>query len=249
MKKTYILLCATIMSLLFLSCGNSNVNFSSSLSGIDEGKSVFDSTTIKMNVSPNKTLMPWKGTLTKAVQWVDKNGENTLIFSEKPAYVTAVTEEEERRTDFYAICYIKKDQVVTKLWEISDFVEHCWCDCEVRLQESTITIKDLNADGQAENLFIYTLNDRCDAGVVITKLMMHTGATKLAIRGYSQLYLGPTEEEMNEFLTGNGAKPVKYKDIDLAYDGQDKAFRVFASSYWDAYIEAENELFRKQQSE
>jgi hypothetical protein len=211
-----------------------------------EAAFVFDSTTINDKIKPDKKLTTYKGTFLKAVEWTDINGENILILSQKEAYVTD-KDEETRKAEFYGICYLKKTDAYEKQWEISDFVDQCWCDCDVTLQENTLKITDIDKDGIAENLFIYVLNDRCDVGPVQTKLMMHSGVVKLVVRGYSQQYFGPSEKEMNEFRKEQGLKSVKFKELDPEFDKHNDAFKNYASAYWDNYIKQENDKFKKEQ--
>lgn len=211
-----------------------------------ENHFVFDSTTIHHNINPDKKQMPYKGTLLTASQWTDLDGENFLIFSQKAAFIVD-KEQELSRAEFYACCYVKSNDQYVLQWEITDFVDQCMCDCEVTLKEETITITDVDKDGVAENLFIYRLDDRCDASPVSTKLIMHKGKIKLAIRGFSEQFLGPSEGETNQFRKELGLKPVKFKDIDPAFDSQPVALKNYASSFWDNYIKEENKVFQKQQ--
>jgi len=234
-----------LIALVFsASCGSSNTSTPDG----ENNKSGFDSTSVTMGITPDRDVTTWKGTLINAVQWKDNNGLNTMIFSGKEAYLMD-SEEELRRADFYAVCYATKENVTTKLWEITDFVDHCYCDCAVSLQMETITVKDIDGDGVAENLFLYKLNDRCDASPVASKLMMHSGAVKLVIRGYTDQFVGPAEEEMNRFRAEQQLPPVKYKQTDPAFDQHNPAFKAYASGFWDQYIKQEEIEFNKQQSE
>jgi hypothetical protein len=205
---------------------------------------VFDTNSIDQNVKPDKNATPYKGTLISAVGWTDKAGENVLIFSRKEAYIIN-KDEELRKAEFYACCYIKQGETCNLQWEITDNVDKCYCDCDVALVPESIRIVDLDKDGIAENLFLYLLNDRCDASPVRTKLMMHSGKNKMAIRGYSQQYLGPSEAETNRFRKEQGLEAVKFKEIDAAFDQFSPEFKKYASDFWDGYIKKENQEFNK----
>ncbi len=250
--KHYFFTMLLISSLCLFSCGISpqtgEGGTGDSLSGVDDSLGqeqlfVFDTATVKKGIRPDKALTPYRGKLLQAWTWEDANGSNTMIFSEKEAYYIN-KREEIRRAEFYVCCYAGKDQEVKKLWEITDLVDSCICDCQVSLMEETIVVRDLDGDGVAENLFIYLLNDRCDASPVSTKLMMHSGEHKMAIRGVSQQFLGPSEAESNRFRKELGLKPVKYKVVDEIFKQYPEIFRSYASKFWDDYIKRENEEFR-----
>jgi hypothetical protein len=241
-----------ISSLCWFSCGTGpqteEISTGDSLSGMNDtgGQAPaieFDSATVKKGIRPDKAITPYRGKLLQAWTWEDANGSNTMIFSEKEAYYIN-KREGISRAEFYVCCHAGKDSEVKKLWEITDLVDSCICDCQVSLMEETIEVKDLDGDGVAENLFIYLLNDRCDASPVSTKLMMHSGEHKMAIRGVSQQFLGPSEAESNRFRKELGLEPVKYKVVDEIFAQYPEVFRSYASKFWDDYIKSENEKFR-----
>ena len=208
-------------------------------------RAVFDSASVHRGVVPDVKTTPYKGTLITAIGWKDGNGSNVLIFSTKEAYIIN-SDEELRRAEFYVCCYVTEKAEPRLLWEIQDKVDSCWCDCEVALKENTIQIRDLDGDGVAENLFIYLLNDRCDASPVKTKLMMHSGEVQMGIQGYSEQFLGPSEAETNRFRQELGLKPLVFKEVDAIFDKFPSVFANYASQYWDLYIETENRKFNEE---
>ncbi|MEM9917228.1 MAG: hypothetical protein AAF990_03990 [Bacteroidota bacterium] len=194
---------------------------------------------LAFNQSFDKREMPFKGQLIKTIHWTDQNGQNTLILSQKE-----VSDQEEpslRKAEIFAEQYVQKDDEIRLLWDIHDWVDQCDCDCDVHLVDSSLLVLDIDKDGIAESTFMYLLNDRCDASPVSTKLMMHSGAKKLVIRGLSQQYLMPTADELEG--TGIVVDKEMFKKIDPAFEKVDHRIGQFASRYWDQYIQKENAEF------
>ncbi|MEO1517917.1 MAG: hypothetical protein AAFV95_23045 [Bacteroidota bacterium] len=221
----------------------SSIWLSACLSGEPSGKTpnpgdAFDAASLSVNQSFDMREMPFSGQLIKTLHWTDGNGQNTLILSG----IEANQNGDKPKAEIFANHYVEKDGEVQRLWKIHDWVDQCECDCDVLVVDSTLHILDINKDGIAESSFVYLLNDRCDASPVTTKLMMHSGATKLVVRGSSQLYLLPPTEELQAM--GVDVSGMKLKEFDPAFEKADAKFRDYASAYWDNYIERENAMFK-----
>lgn len=173
-------------------------------------------------VDPSKT--PYMGELRNTASWTDRNGFNTLIISSKDAV-------NEENAELFAYVYVEKEGETKKLWQINDFVNGP-CDRDIYPVPNSLEIVDLDEDGIAENLFMYILADNCDASPVSTKLMMHSGETKLVIRGLTKTFLYPVPEVMAEA-----------KKIDPVFDTAKPIFKVYASGKWDAYVQKETKEF------
>lgn len=191
--------------------------------------------TLDTNVHINRELTPFNGKRRFAGQWTDAAGTHRLIISGKYNY-----DEGEGKAEIFAYHYHKSRGEWTRLWKINDFVDGYGCDLQIHLFRDRIKVEDVNGDDIAETAFIYTLDNRCDASVVDTKLMLHTGETKLAIRGVSDQYLGPSEEILNQVLKEQGSDPIAFKACDPAFEKADPRFKKFASRMWDELIESQD---------
>lgn len=177
-----------------------------------------------MDTDIDQSKTPYLGELRNSASWTDKNGFNTLIISGKDAV-------NEENAELFAYVYVEKDGETKKLWQINDFVNGP-CDRDIYPVPNSLEIVDLDEDGVAENLFMYILADNCDASPVSTKLMMHSGETKLVIRGLTKTFLYPVPEVMAEA-----------KKIDPAFDTANPIFKVYASGKWDTYVQKETKEF------
>ncbi|MDX2248745.1 MAG: hypothetical protein SF052_18305 [Bacteroidia bacterium] len=215
-----------VFSLLSCQAGNptsseETLPYVDSLPGAQKKNTV---TNIKTDPKINPLETPFQGELRISASWTDKNGSNTLIISGKDAV-------NDENAELFAYLYVTQAGKTEKLWQITDFVNGP-CDRDIYLVPNSLEIVDLDEDGIAENLFMYILADNCDASPVSTKLMMHSGETKLVIRGLTKTFLLPTPEVMAE-----AKKP------DPAFDLAKPIFKVYASGKWDAYVEKETNEF------
>lgn len=181
----------------------------------------------------NRDQTPYAGELRYAASWTDKAGSHLLIISGR--LQEGKGEFGEGRMEVFGYQYLETKGAWEKEWSINDFVDGVGCDLAIALPKEFVRFADPDEDGILETAFIYTLDSRCDASIVSTKMMMHTKGTKLAIRGYSSLTLGPTEEVMNQFLKEEGQPPMKYKAIDKAFEEVDERHKSYASAMWDEF--------------
>jgi hypothetical protein len=167
----------------------------------------------------------YKGNVIEGARWTDKNGENILIISQtKPV----VLKEDNREQYIYAYCYTRSDDKYNSLWSITDHAESP-CDLHADYLPGTLEIKDINGDGIAESTFLYKLDERCDVSPVAIKLMMHSGSTKLVIRGTTRVNIG------------NGQMVGGEKNIDTAFDSVPASLKKYASEKWDAFLKSYKE--------
>ncbi len=88
---------------------------------------------------------------------------------------------------------------------------------------SPILVQDIDDDGVAENMFIYNVQGNCDVSPQTFKLMLHSGATKYAIRGTNTVKTGSVKV--------GGAK-----NLDDAFAQAPVLFKNAASAFWDKYV-------------
>lgn len=167
----------------------------------------------------------YKGNVIEGARWTDRNGENILIISQT---MPVVINEDKREQYIYAYNYTKSDDKYNSLWSIIDHVES-YCDLHADYIPPTLEIKDIDGDGIAESIFIYKLDSRCDVSPVDVKLMMHSGSTKLVIRGNTRVDIG------------NGQLVGGEKHIDPAFDTAPASLKKYASEKWDAFIKTYKE--------
>jgi hypothetical protein len=158
------------------------------------------------------------GKVIGGARWRDANGENTLIISRRES-PHGDPEAYERREEIFGYLYLPGPDSARLLWKIKDQADN-YCDNGEGLV-SKVEVADIDGDGVAENAFIYNVQGTCDVSPKPFKLMMHSGATKLAIRGTSRV--NPSDTIM-------GGE----KNFDPAFDSAPKALRDYASRMWDA---------------
>jgi hypothetical protein len=158
------------------------------------------------------------GKVIGGARWRDANGENTLIISRRES-PHGDPEAYERREEIFGYLYLPGPDSARLLWKIQDGADN-YCDQGEGLV-SKVEVADIDGDGVAENAFIYNVQGTCDVSPKPFKLMMHSGATKLAIRGTNRV--NPSDTVM-------GGE----KSFDPAFDSAPKALREYASKMWDA---------------
>jgi hypothetical protein len=158
----------------------------------------------------------YSGDVIGGAHWNDRAGENFLVVSQKFSRT-----EDNTLQQIYGYLYRMVDGRRTLLWKIEDRAEN-WCDPGTGLA-SEVVVKDLDGDGIAENAFVYNVAGACDVSPVPYKLMLHSGATKYAIRGESTVTFTDTA------LGGT-------KEFDPAFKTAPAGFREFASELWDKAV-------------
>ena len=190
-------------------------------------------TTPDTNIKVIRSQTPYAGNLRYAAGWTDRAGNNVFIISGR--LQEGKGEFGKGRMEIFAYQYLESANGWKKEWSINDFVDGWICDLTILLPKKFIQFPDPDEDNILDPVFIYTLDRRCDAVMVSAKLMMHTQGTKLAIRGYAELSLGPSEEIMNQIRKRDSLPPIKYKAFDKAFEGVDERHKSFASALWDEF--------------
>lgn len=146
------------------------------------------------------------GKLLEAWRWQDANGENLLV-----VYRTAIPSRNERRaqTDpawrkkladpntvtsaeddgrgaqLLVRQYVRKQGAYAELWRLQDSVSDCPVDLILGPAPHSTTVTDLDHNGQSETTVLYALGCRGDVSPDDLKLVMHEGAAKYALRGFT----------------------------------------------------------------
>ena len=177
---------------------------------------------------------PYKGVLKFKGQWKDREGLNRLIISSHYN-----KNDRTERNEIFGYQYTMKKNEWKRLWQFNDYVDGIGCDLHIDLKQTTIN--DIDSNGIAEALILYTLDNRCDAVGVATKLLLFVEGKKIAVRGISSQYLMPTEEIYNKVMNVSPDKPFKYKDIAPGAFSEETIYVKFASKAWDNFILKENQ--------
>lgn len=162
----------------------------------------------------------YQGDIMDGARWKDANGENILIITETR---TRKINNDEREEYLYGYTYNKKDSIFIPLWSINDHVTS-YCDVGADYIPGSLEVLDLDRDGIAENVFIYKLEGRCDVSPLDIKLMMHSGAKKLVIRGTTTVD------------PGDGKKYGGEKNFDSAFNSSPDIMKDFASRKWNDFM-------------
>lgn len=157
-----------------------------------------------------------------ATGWTDSDGENLLVLTTVAEHPARADEPDLRDAELYGYQLTKKDGAWQQAWKIQDFVRTCPNDILARHLTESVTITDLDSDGQAESAWIYRTACRGDVSPATQKLMMHEGATKYAIRGEAKISAG-TE------TVGGSSTP------DPAFNTAPPAFLSAAQALWTRY--------------
>lgn len=225
-----------IVSTLLFSCGAKNVTGQTEhliqIDSIVMNKVHYNVHRIDTLVIIDRKMTPYKGDIRYKAGWRDSNGENVMIISGTYDYKEGMG-----RAEIFAYQYQRKvDETWERVWSINDFVDGFGCDLAINLPNKYIQIIDLNDDGILESSFLYTLDNRCDAVMVETKMMIHIQNEKYAIRGFSDTYLMPKEDLYNTYRDEEGLPPVKYKNVDAELNRYPK-MKNYYSRMWDDFLE------------
>lgn len=160
----------------------------------------------------------FEGKILGGAKWLDNNGENVLIVSQKDS---PAKENDANIQQIFGYLYATKNGETKQLWKIQDSNENP-CDSGRGLV-SPVEAADIDGDGVAENMFVYNVVGNCDVSPATYKLMMHSGEKKLAIRGTNG-------------VDAPGMKIKGEKNFDSAFDSAPAAFRQTASQFWNKHV-------------
>ncbi|MBS1912673.1 MAG: hypothetical protein JST22_11865 [Bacteroidetes bacterium] len=176
----------------------------------------------------------YSGEVLGGARWDDANGDNVLIVTHTMKVPPgAETDESNARAEqIIGILYATSGGGTKQLWKIQDAANNV-CDLGHGLL-SKIVVADLDSDGVAENAFVYNIEGSCDVSPITVKLIMHSGTTKLAIRGTTRAQVSE-----NSIVGGE-------KTFDPAFNGLPESYREFASQLWEKSVRPIDILMPKQ---
>ena len=152
----------------------------------------------------------FEGSFQAGISFEDRNGTNYFFFSQKNF-------SRENRSDLFVYQYTVQNDQAKLVWDIKEFGSAL---CSVKMNDFSLQIIDLDADGLMETSFIYHIS--CDGlDPEVTKLMLHTKGNKLAIRGSFDV------ADKGQELTRN---------FDAAFNDVAPIFKHFAERQWQEYL-------------
>ena len=128
------------------------------------------------------------GQLLEARRWTDAGGENVLVvYRTKPVSKPGTdTDMESQSVQLHARQYRRAaGGQYQELWRLRDGIEDCPFDLDLGPLPGSTAVTDLDHDGQTETTLVYKLACRSDVSPSDLKLIMHEGAAKYALRGYT----------------------------------------------------------------
>jgi hypothetical protein len=167
------------------------------------------------------------GRLVHALRWRDRLGDHTLLLAESGEIPSAkpseVSSDPASDASVYAYEYLEAAGKTTRVWVLEDHERGCVFDLEADFVPGAVTITDLDADGEAEVTFQYTLQCTSDVSPATRKLILREGKDKYAIRGTDRSpHFDPA------YVT---------RRPDAAFDKAPPAFLKHALAQWEAFAE------------
>lgn len=125
------------------------------------------------------------GRVVQALEWVDALGENRLVLSETGPRPSRQAEDAQD-AELFAQHFHRPaaGKPFALLWTLRDFVRGCPFDLQVAFV-GVPEVTDLDRDGTAETTVLYVVDCFSDVSGKATKLVLHEGKAKYAIRGAS----------------------------------------------------------------
>lgn len=169
--------------------------------------------------------MPYKGKLTDALQYTDKEGMHVVIMTEE---VTNDKEDDEmRKASIYAFSYLKNGNQATLQWKMYDFTDLCNVDLEATYKDNAY-VTDLNKNGMAEVWLTYIEACKGDVSPSDMKVIMHEGAKKFAMRGTTRVNIGG-----GKYMGGSYT-------FDEAFKAAPASFRDYATQLWKKNVKEDH---------
>ena len=125
------------------------------------------------------------GDFLSCTTWTDKLGTNYLVTSQtqwrkrEPEDLEVLLCDKE----IFAYHYVAQGGSLKRLWKLLDFIHDCELGAPMLDYLHTLFITDADWDGICETWLIYRVDCIGDGGPLGTKLIMHIGEKKYAIRG------------------------------------------------------------------
>jgi len=178
----------------------------------------FKSSSVKaidpVDVDPSQTI---SGEMVEGITWEDKNGQNTVVLTEKHS-------DEEATASLQAFQYVHQAQAPRQLWKMNDGVEECEFDIVCRYIKESLVVTDLDKDNTGEVWFVYYLACKSDVSPSIMKLMMYEGGKKYVARGETLVDSGGGQMHGGEMV------------MDAQLKAAGNVFTDFAQKHWKKHM-------------
>ena len=171
---------------------------------------------LDFNIENLPSQCVYEGNITKAYHFADKNGNNYVLFCEKK---TLVADEFQQFVSKEIKVYHYKNSGANQcilLRRFNDFQKDCIFGNMLNIVADTIT--DIDNNGFAELIFMYTNTCQSDASPMPLKLMFTENGNKFAYRGYNKM--GSMGGEISDF-----------RDFERAPD----YFKTFCKDFWEKH--------------
>lgn len=132
----------------------------------------------------------YRGIIVEAVSWKDPKGEHALFLTQTGDFIsTDSTGYEQERAELHVHHWLReeKSKQWRRAWRISDHNLCANLDQYVGFMDRSLSITDLDADGEAEITVVYELSCSGDIGPGELKVIMYEGNKKCGIRGAAAL--------------------------------------------------------------
>lgn len=176
-------LMALAFAITLIACNNATENNPDSLkdtaskNAVPETQPLTSVTEINVNnIDSVPDQIKYEGKIVDAKMWKDKSGEHYVFITEKKQgeYLT-----ENWISKLSSYMYTKADGGFKMEWQAKDNVS---ISSEINYLGKSLTVKDINNDGEAEVWFFYSFNED-GADPMPLKMILHSKERKLAIRG------------------------------------------------------------------
>lgn len=186
---------------------------------------------IDTTFTPQTALTPYPGELLWKARWEEGKRHYIFLLSHQLNY-----QDGDGYDALFARRFVENGKTWTPQWSYRDTVLGYGCDLNVLWQPQFSGIQDLNGDGRQEVFFTYLHANRCDAGMVDTRLVVNRGPQSGRIIGVSQIHLEPPQHVFNQFLKENGQDTIQYKQIEPSLSNLGGEIEQKASEIWDQLL-------------
>jgi hypothetical protein len=170
--------------------------------------------------------LPHEGVAKNILTWEDRFGKHFVLTSETGIHQSKKFKHESDGSDaeIFAYHYISTAEGPKQIWKIYDYVKDCPVDIVASFTAPPV-VTDIDNDGLAEIWVIYATACHGDVSPVNLKIILYEDTKKFAVRGQSRVDLGLGKTEGGDYT------------FDKAFSEGPKAFRVYAKTLWDKYVE------------
>lgn len=187
--------------------------------------------TVDTTFSVNTGITPLPGELLWKAKWTEGKKEYIFLLSHTLDY-----QDGNGYDALFARRFVMNGKAWTPEWAYRDTVFGYGCDLNVLWEREFSGVQDLNGDGKKEVFFTYLHGNRCDAGMVDTRLVVNQANRGGRVIGFSNTYLDPPQHVFNEFLRENGQDTVIYKQLEPDLVKMGSGISGAASDKWDELL-------------